>query len=147
MKIRQGFVSNSSSSSFVALGFSFDDKDSGIYRKMAISLGAEEEFNKEMEEYAASEYYKEENIPEAERETFCWEIDKKGIRVLTGSQDGVGEDDSVVALMLAETDGSYFDSGEIVCDESDSDYLRIKELKDKVSPEAKIRIIYGTRSC
>ena len=151
MKIRNGFVSNSSSSSFIALGFSIKE-NSSLYKDILLTLGVDEiEFDNKV-----SEYIKRYNDNEdtAIRDVFYEEydnlLDKEDIMILSGSEGGVGEDDEVIALMLAEANessGGCFSSGEVVLNDDDSDYRKIKEIKDKICPDAKIRILYGTRNC
>ena len=152
MKIRSGFVSNSSSSSFIALSFSIKDVEEK-YKKflLAVEWMTEEELaeaiKKEQEKYSL-------DYENALREVFGehgFDIGKKEfIRLLEGSEDGVGKDNEVVAMMLAETDsydGGYFDEGEISLNESCEEFCRIKELRDKINPNADIKVIYGTRCC
>ena len=82
--------------------------------------------------------------------TILFDPDTDNIIVKGSSSIGVDEDDKVVALMLMETDdydGGCMRQGELVCDESDKHYRKISELRDKVSPDSNIRILFGTRCC
>lgn len=71
------------------------------------------------------------------------------LRNLRGGEDGVGENDNVIAFMVAETnEGGYFeDCGEIVYDDSGWHYKRISEIRNKIAPDEKIRIFYGVQYC
>jgi len=151
MKIRNGFVSNSSSSSFIALAFDVKNVESP-FEKIADMLGEKKDFDKKVQEYLSRDYYSEDDMDEIHREVY-WELDierSKGVRLLQGSEDGVGKDEKVLAIMVAETDsygGGDFSDGEIVLDDSNSDYIMAKELRDVINPEASIKIKYGTRCC
>lgn len=150
MKIRTGFVSNSSSSSFIALAFTISSGFS-TYRDLAIICGAsEEEFDKKV---AASMQKYDMKKDDAIREV-CWcdyddMLNEKGITILNGFDDGLKDKNGqAVALILAETseyNGGRFDSGEVMMDKSDDKYASICELRDKINPSESIRIIYGTR--
>lgn len=151
MKIRQGFVSNSSSSSFVALGFSIG-KSSLSFRDLVIALGSTAE---EVDELIERDKEDGKEMDEHQIKDALWDLlynfgKKEHFRLLAGSEDGVDDDDEVVALMLAETDSYgdfYFSQGEVVLNDSDCDFTKIKGIRDKVAPEAEIRILYGTRCC
>ncbi len=152
MKIRNGFVSNSSSSSFIALGFSI--KDSHLpFRDLVIALGhPEKEVDNLIEECRRDG---EEEMDEHMVKDALWDVlynfgKEAHIRILAGGEDGVGEDDEVITLILAETDsydGGYFGQGEITLNDSDADYSKIKKIRDRISPDAEIRVLYGTRCC
>ena len=158
MKIRQGFVSNSSSSSFVALGFSIDQEEKP-YKDILIATGSTEEdidaiIQKEKDRYAKNDWNWEEDEQSHIQDILWDKVYEMGrednIRILYGSEDGVDSDDKVIALMLMETDdydGGCMGQGELVCDESDEHYRRISELRDEIAPDASIRILFGTRCC
>ncbi len=151
MKIRNGFVSNSSSSSFVALGFSIGES-SLPFRDLVIALGASE---KEVDETIKEHHNDDESMDEHSIKDALWDIlynfgKKEHFRILAGDEDGVDKDDQVIALMLAETDSYgefYFSQGEVFLDDSDCDYHKIKEIRDRVAINAPIRVLYGTRCC
>ena len=110
MKIRQGFVSNSSSSSFVALGFSINQEDKPC-REILIATGSTVEeidaiIQKEKDRYAEGgwDWDDEENTREALWDKMYDMGKEENVRILYGSEDGVDEDDKVIALMLMETD-------------------------------------------
>ena len=149
MKFRLGFVSNSSSSSFVAMGFKIKDGEEP-YRELAIALGEEEEFNKAVKKNQEDYNY---DLRDAEREAFSWEIgieEKYGIRILAGSEDGVGNR-TVVAYMIAETDsysgGDFDGDGSIELDDTNPAYTTLLKLQEAVGGDEKIKIFYGTRCC
>jgi len=149
MKIRQGFVSNSSSSSFVALGFRIKDGKEP-YRELAVALGKEEEFNASIKKNTEDYNY---DIEDAEREAFCYDIgiqEEFGVMILAGSEDGVG-DKTVIAYMVAETDsysgGDFDGDGEIALDDGNVGYSTLQTLQEAVGGDEEIKIYYGTRCC
>jgi len=152
MKIRSGFVSNSSSSSFIALGFSIEANPES-YKDLLVAAGTTTEeidkILKENKEYCEKHGYRQDEYEALHELVYDLGRDQ-GVHLLRGGEDGVREDDNVIALMLAETDdynGGCFDRGEIICDESNEDYRKVSKLKDNLKIDAPIRILYGTRCC
>lgn len=152
MKIRNGFVSNSSSSSFLAIGFSVKDVES-VGKLFLLEVGemTTEEYSSKVAEQ--QEKYNFE-YKDACNEIFwdsCYSIAKeKGVRFLNGNEDGVDRDDKVIAVILTETDsdgGCFYESGEISFDEDNEYFVKAKNLRDKINPDANIKVIYGTRCC
>ena len=151
MKIRNGFVSNSSSSSFIAIGFSVKEVETAekLFLLEAGGMTEEEYFAeiKKQEEYNFS-------YEDACNEVFWdkrWGIGRdKGIRFLCGSEDGVDKDDKVVAVIITETDsdgGCFYECGEISFDEDNEDFVKAKKIRDKMNPGATIKVLYGSRCC
>ena len=152
MKIRSGFVSNSSSSSFIAIGFSVKDIAS-IKKLFLLEVGeiTEEEYASKVEEQQEKYNF---DYEDARNEIFWdsrYQIAKdKGIRFLNGSEDGVNSGDKVIAVILTETDsdgGCFYHCGEIAFDEDNEHFVKAKKLRDKINPGATIKVLYGSRCC
>lgn len=124
MKIRSGFVSNSSSSSFIIIGQEFKDDD---YEKIAKMIAPDdfEALDKDADDFEEALY---ELLHDSDL--------TNGIDVITG--DG----DVYVGKTLAEwSDGDYLESVE----------MSGKEITDTIADLAKLGIkaslIAGTRAC
>ena len=152
MKIRNGFVSNSSSSSFIAIGFSVKDVESSEKLFLLEAAGMT------TEEYDAAVADQQEkynfDLKDACNEVFWDKLSEigqdKGIRFLRGSEDGVDRGDKVIAVIITETDsggGYFYQSGEISFDEDNEYFIKAKQIRDKMNPDATIKVIYGTRCC
>ena len=137
MKIRTGFVSNSSSSSFVVKGYLLP-KDNFDYNKM-IEIMNKFEFD-----------YGEDLDEDTIKDIFYWEftdmLSSKNIYIGTNTEGGCPDDDTLmIDELLAEADdeGGYFDT--MVLDSENSPLL--EDLKEKLDINAPIKIIVGTRYC
>ena len=137
MKIRAGFVSNSSSSSFVVKGYLLP-KDNFDYNKM-IEIMNKFEFD-----------YGEDLDEDTIKDIFYWEftdmLSSKNIYISTSTEGGCPDDDTLmIGELLAEADdeGGYFDT--MVLDSENSPLL--EDLKEKLDINAPIKIIVGTRYC
>lgn len=137
MKIRNGFVSNSSSSSFVVKGYLLP-KDNFDYNKM-IEIMNKFEFD-----------YGEDLDEDTIKDIFYWEftdmLSSKNIYIGTNTEDGCPDNNTLmVGELLAEVDdeGGYFDT--MVLDLENSPAL--EDLKEKLDINAPIKIIVGTRCC
>lgn len=137
MKIRTGFVSNSSSSSFVVKGYLLP-KDNFDYNKM-IEIMNKFEFD-----------YGEDLDEDTIKDIFYWEftdmLSSKNIYISTNTEGGCPDDDTLmIGELLAEADdeGGYFDT--MVLDSENSPLL--EDLKEKLDINAPIKIIVGTRYC
>ena len=137
MKIRSGFVSNSSSSSFVVKGYLLP-KDNFDYNKM-IEVMDKFEFD-----------YGEDLDEDTIKDIFYWEftdmLSSKNIYIGTNTEDGCPDDDTLmIGELLAEVDdeGGYFDTMVLDLENSPS----LEDLKEKLDIDAPIKIIVGTRCC
>lgn len=137
MKIRSGFVSNSSSSSFVVKGYLLP-KDNFDYNKM-IEIMNKFEFD-----------YGEDLDEDTIKDIFYWEfadmLSSEKIYIGTNTENGCPDNDTLmIGELLAEADdeGGYFDT--MVLDSENSPLL--EDLKEKLDINAPIKIIVGTRYC
>lgn len=137
MKIRSGFVSNSSSSSFVVKGYLLP-KDNFDYNKM-IEIMDKFEFD-----------YGEDLDEDTIKDIFYWEftdmLSSKNIYIGTNTEDGCPDDNTLmIGELLAEADdeGGYFDTMVLDLENSPS----LEDLKEKLDINAPIKIIVGTRCC
>lgn len=137
MKIRSGFVSNSSSSSFVVKGYLLP-KDNFDYNKM-IEIMDKFEFD-----------YGEDLDEDTIKDIFYWEftdmLSSKDIYIGTNTEDGCPDDNTLmIGELLAEVDdeGGYFDTMVLDLENSPS----LEDLKKKLDINAPIKIIVGTRCC
>lgn len=137
MKIRSGFVSNSSSSSFVVKGYLLP-KDNFDYNKM-IEIMDKFEFD-----------YGEDLDEDTIKDIFYWEftdmLSSKNIYIGTNTEDGCPDDDTLmIGELLAEADdeGGYFDTMVLDLENSPS----LEDLKEKLDINVPIKIIVGTRCC
>ena len=137
MKIRTGFVSNSSSSSFVVKGYLLP-KDNFDYNKM-IEIMNKFEFD-----------YGEDLDEDTIKDIFYWEftdiLSSKNIYIGTNTEDGCPDDNTLmIGELLAEADdeGGYFDTMVLDLENSPS----LEDLKEKLDINAPIKIIVGTRYC
>ena len=137
MKIRTGFVSNSSSSSFVVKGYLLP-KDNFDYNKM-IKIMDKFEFD-----------YGEDLDEDTIKDIFYWEftdmLSSKNLYIGTNTEDGCPDDNTLmIGELLAEADdeGGYFDTMVLDLENSPS----LEDLKEKLDINAPIKIIVGTRYC
>jgi len=140
MKIRNGFVSNSSSSSFVLVGFELSDKiGEGRTKKMKKLLidiyDVEPSTLEEIEDYElVDDFYHKSRKGE------------NGVTILSGSDDGVGNS-TVVGVMLAETN-SYdtFELPDSVTPISEIEE-KLKKIRESLEEDSEIKIYCGTKMC
>lgn len=137
MKIRTGFVSNSSSSSFVVKGYLLP-KDNFDYNKM-IEIMNKFEFD-----------YGEDLDEDTIKDIFYWEftdmLSSKKLYIGTNTEDGCPDDNTLIIgelLAEADDDGGYFDTMVLDLENSPS----LEDLKEKLDINAPIKIIVGTRYC
>lgn len=142
MKVRRGFVSNSSSCSFVAIGV----KTNKISDEEKIKIMNENNFDlnnykiyddddKESQEY---------DIREAWAEFVYKNLQSHGIRIYSGSEDGVPNDTEYISKELATMDGYSTNSAQYTMQK----LTEIGEfIKQKLKIDGEIELISGTRMC
>lgn len=138
MKYRRGFVSNSSTSSFVLVGFELSDEvgeeGSERMKKLLIDLYDVEPSTLEgIEDYELADdfYHKSRN-------------GENGVTILSGSDNGVG-DSTVIGVMLAETnscDTFYLPDKVISIREIEE---KLKEIKEIIGEDSEIKIYCGSK--
>ena len=161
MKKRFGFVSNSSSSSFVAVGFSL--KENKDRRSLMEAMGVDveqlwkeylEQYEKNVEKYS---YYTQEDYEEIKSkgisEDFLSDIsyeffDESGYRVLNGGEDGVADDDFVVVEMISDVASDEYAEGDSFSfSELQTRFVGIEKLRQKIAPDVEMMVYTGTRMC
>ncbi len=140
MKFRNGFVSNSSTSSFVLVGFELSngvgEEGSEKMKKLLIDLYNVEPSTLEgIEDYElADDFYTKSRSGE------------NGITILSGSDMGVG-DSTVIGVMLGETDSYdtfYLPDYVVSFSKIEED---LKEIRKIVGEDSEIRIYCGSKMC
>jgi hypothetical protein len=141
MKIRTGFVSNSSSSSFVAIGFNL--KNTGFSTiEILKKLGWDAEVKyKEFED--KDKYTLEDFVSDYRWEAF----DELGLRFLNNTEDGVREGDKVICRFIAETSDDYFEQEAINIGTFMNKFGDLEELRKKIVPDIEMQLYTGTRMC
>lgn len=135
MKVRTGFVSNSSSSSFVAVGFDVGDID---IEKVLEAMGVDETWNKELEEkYGDKEQWLEETLFE--------QANAMGMSILNGSDDGVGEDEKILCDFIA--DGDEYETSKTPLSQLEDGFAGLKEIKEKLDIDVELYMYSGIRMC
>ena len=124
MKIRNGFVSNSSSSSFVILGF-----------KLEKGTDIAETIIDEYEQYENG--YSEHPQPFSEY---------KNIEVLTNTEDGAPDDDNiVVGKKVIDVHSDEVLESEVI--DFDKIVREVKEFQKEKGIDAPLKMYAGTRMC
>lgn len=146
MKIRTGFVSNSSSSSFVMVGIKIADQMTDDLMKQILNGFGYDwkiEVEKQIKRYSDGEYtYTESDLL---RDIFYDYIYDSDFCVRDGSDNGVGNNEVVLGKRLAETqDYSYFENQTL----SVYEVMEIgKELNDILNTNKQPKVYIGTRLC
>lgn len=135
MKVRSGFVSNSSTSSFVLVGFEVDK----TYNAEKFLDDLQIEYDTEAED----EDVLEDNINEA----VCSLRKDKGICFLESSEDGAPKGKKIVGILIAETSSqdSYLGENDVLIQGL---LEEIDALKEKLNAKNSPTSIYtGARCC
>lgn len=137
MKIRTGFVSNSSSSSFIVKGFLLSKEDFN-YKKM-IEIMDKFEFN-------YGDDLEEDNIKDIFYNYFIQELRDKKMFMSYYAEDGSPDDNTIIiGELLAEIDyeEGYLETSVLDLETSP----KLDEIKEKMEIDSPIKIIIGTRCC
>lgn len=136
MKIRNGFVSNSSSSSFVIIGISVPKSDKN-FRLIVNAIGDEDTKDRLANEYPVDGKFDKDDYTDFKYDTL------HDLEVLTGSDDGVGDNEFVVPVFYESVgDCGDFDSKEI---DLSSLVGKCDKLAEDLGVKSKAIIRVGTR--
>lgn len=148
MKIRTGFVSNSSTSSFVIIGFNLGSDGDITYEYIytRITGKTSEEITKAMKE-SKHAWYRDGTKDQNDRDEYVreelWHEINFGVQM--GIDSGVGN--KVVigkTIASAGSEGDYFDDIEIDFDEMRKE---LEPLKQKFDKDLELKIFVGTQNC
>lgn len=126
MKIRNGFVSNSSSSSFVIYGIILKNTIEIKYHILKSIF----DYNKSQQEMINKGNF------------YDFKYEHENLSILIGDDDGVG-DNIIIGIILADGDG-FYGLSETTIEELDK---KIKPYIKKLGLYEKLKIFTGTRSC
>jgi hypothetical protein len=135
MKIRNGFVSNSSSSSFICVGINLNK----------FSDDQKKEFLKEHDVDISNINDEDDDLNDLFSE-LCWDIRREtGFCILSGIDDGIEEDGMVFGKMIAEGDDIDNLPSESF---SLNDLNNIgNEVKKEFNIDGEVKLFVGTRAC
>jgi len=143
MKCRSGFVSNSSSCSFVLLGFKVDNN---INTRIEILKNlAPEEWDKFMKEYCPEYYNSQEFIYEVLDDKF-----KEDLTIADDSETGYDKKDGkmVIGLEVARSYDDTFDDDIINLNDFTSPLLnKMKKVINENDIEHEFVLLTGTKMC
>ena len=170
MKKRMGFVSNSSSSSFVAVGFNLAGKgkpkptDEMLIKLLGIDVEKkwQERIKKIQIKVNTNEdpdYWNQERVDKEiadGREAWLedWSdsliylyFENKGFDILQDGEDGVDDDDYIIAEMISVIKDDNFEPKAIPFSELEDRFSKLKELMKKIAPNTELTFYTGTRLC
>ncbi len=150
MKIRSGFVSNSSSSSFVLFGVKIGTELTEDLMKEimeAFDFDWEKEIPKLQKQREKSSWYKDGDHKVDVDEVFCdtfryGVMNKKGLDIISSSDDGAPDNTVYIGKSIhhSEEDGTQ------IIDFSELPDI-IKDIQKRMKTKQKGEIIIGTRMC
>lgn len=147
MKIRQGFVSNSSSSSFCLLGIDVTDIDPEIILR---KIASDDEIYKEIKR--VEKYFPEYKTDEKQKsqmfEEMFWEMPHNSDYILLeGISNGVPKGMKVFGKFFMDISSSSGcrENGSVSIDEFIDDIEKFRKELDL--PKKDVRIYWGTRMC
>lgn len=129
MKIRHGFVSNSSSASFVVIGFDFPGNSDIFDRKRFVEEVLKHNTSGLNEDEISDIFYREEGVG-------SWIL-------LDDEERGAPEDRSILGILLSKT-SSYLDSTQHCVETYITD---IKRGQEALGMEGDIKIYTGSMCC
>jgi hypothetical protein len=148
MKKRSGFVSNSSTCSFVICGFKVSDEEfdyAGVYSKMTGKTM--EQIDGLAQEYNSKRRYQETDVRQIVRD-FCKDAvekelrsEDKGIKVNSGE----GMDGVIIGKSICRIGSDDFPDKEELDIESIIENLKV--VRNKIGCDAPIKIFIGTKCC
>lgn len=157
MKKRYGFVSNSSSSSFVAVGFSVKDglERDDVFKSLGIEEEAKNAYLKAIQgwvESGADAVLARYQTPKGMNEwldRYLFEVltEDFDLSVLNGDEDGVGEGDMVVCDIIADISDDSYEVDSFSFSTVEDSVKEMKVLRDKIAPKNDIKIYSGMRMC
>jgi len=120
MKIRNGFVSNSSSSSFVVLGFKVSQSERGLINLIKDDI-------------------------DTDNKDFFWDIrdslEHEGFYIITETVEG---NNAILGILIAGQTDSYLDETETVLEDFADSVEKLMAAQEKIGIEMDIRLYTGT---
>lgn len=147
MKIRNGFISNSSSSNFVICGFKISENSTvdyvDVYKKL--TKHTDEDIHREIKRCSSKWEKNVDYIPsKSEIRDFCNDMLYSGSINEIDFEMGEGVDGIIVGKKLCSFDGDYAEQNDVDILEVVDDVMKIR---DQFGINAPIKVYSGTRGC